>query len=145
MRPLKVWQMCSYEQSGNSTDYPRRLSLIWIQSSLENSGNLFANQSISNEECQQRTTPKLNDKQKEPTKYWKVTYETLSIMIRTTGINCCHWPNTNTTTQLPMHIECHPFTQTAVFIRKLNGGKNEKCRTQASARISLCAWCTGCV
>ena len=98
MWPLKMWQMCFYEKSGNSMDYPQRFSLIWTQSSLENSGNLFASHSTSKEECQQPTTPKLTNKQKEPTKYWKVTYKTLSIMIRTTGINCCHWPSTPATT-----------------------------------------------
>src|ERR1700759_2491070 len=120
MRPLKMWQLYSYEKSGNSMDYPQKSYLIWMQSSLENSGNLFANRSILNEECQQSTNPKLTDKQKEATKYWKVIYRTLLIMIRTTGINCCHWPNTHTTTQLPIHMECHPSTQTRVFIRKQN-------------------------
>ena len=33
MRPLMMWQMCSNEMSRNSMDYPRRLSLIWMQSS----------------------------------------------------------------------------------------------------------------
>ena len=63
-------------KSGNFMVYQQKLSLIWTQGSLANSGNLFASRSTLSEECRQPTTPKLTDKQKEPTKYWKVTYET---------------------------------------------------------------------
>ena len=65
--------------------------------------------------------PQTDGQTERPTKYWKITYETLAIMIRTTGIKCGHWPSTHTTTQLPMHMECHPSTQTTVFICKQNG------------------------
>lgn len=106
-RPIRLQrtqQTTSSRKYGNFMASSQKLYRIWMRSFPANFWSHGANPQELNSECQQRTSHRPTDRQRKPTKCWKITSTTSSTMIKTIGISFFYQPNKPIIIQIQGHI-----------------------------------------